>query len=83
MFFRVPSARFKYVKYITEPWQFEIDPLHLGGMGTRYSTLGVGQSYIMLRVFENADNNPFAAILRELDHTLASRRLVCSQLAGE
>ena len=52
-------------------------------MGTRYSTLGVGQSYIMLRVFENADNNPFAAILRELDHTLASRHLVCSQLAGE
>ena len=34
MFFRVPSARFKYVKYITEPWQFEIDPLHLGGIGT-------------------------------------------------
>ena len=51
-------------------------------MGTRYSTLGVGQSYIMLRVFENADNNPFAAILRELDHTLASRHLVCSQLAA-
>ena len=59
--------RFKYAKYITEPWQFEIDPLHLRGMGTRYSTLGVGQSYIMLRVFEDADNNPFAAILQELD----------------
>ena len=36
-------------------------------MGTRYSTLGVDQSHIMLRVFEDADNNPFAAILKELD----------------
>ena len=36
-------------------------------MGTRYSTLDVGQSYIMLRVFEDADNNSFAAILHELD----------------
>ena len=36
-------------------------------MGTRYSTLGVGQSYIMFRVFENADNNPIEAILEELD----------------
>ena len=36
-------------------------------MGTQNSTLGVGQSYIMFRLFENADNNPFAAILEELD----------------
>ena len=51
-------------------------------MGTQYTTSGVGQSYIMSRVFEDADNNPFAAILEELDHTLASRHLVCSQLAA-
>ena len=36
-------------------------------MGTQYTTSGVGQSYIMSRVFEDADNNPFAAILEDLD----------------
>ena len=36
-------------------------------MGTRYSTLGVCQSYIMLRLFNVDNNNPFAAVLEELD----------------